>query len=218
MEISKSFVVRAPIDATWTFLTDPERVAACLPGAAITGRRDDGGYLGTITVKVGPVSASYKGTMRFARLEPALYTAEIAASGRDTRGKGGADMIMTSRLVERAADETEVSVVSHVNVMGVLAQFGRGMIQDVSDQLFQRFVDAMRAQLESAAAPPPDAPPRPPRDEPLARRSPLAVSAPIEVLSFGGATVARAIRRAACSPAAWAGALIVILAAFWLLR
>ena len=76
--------------------------------------------------------------------------AEIAAAGQDVRGKGGADMRMTSRIIERGPSETEVTVTSTVNVTGILAQFGRGMIQDLSDQMFRQFTDAMRAALESA--------------------------------------------------------------------
>ena len=150
MEIEKSFVVAAPAGAVWDFLTDPHRVARCLPGAAITEKVDDETYAGTITVKVGPVTASYRGKMRFERLDPALREADIAASGQETRGKGGADMRMKSRVSERSPAETEVVVVSDVNVVGILAQFGRGMIQDVSDQLFQRFTVAMRRELETA--------------------------------------------------------------------
>lgn len=150
--IEKSFVVKAPAAAVWAFLTDPYRVAGCLPGAAITGQGDDGSWGGTITVKVGPVTASYRGKLRFERLDEAAREAEIAASGQETRGKGGADMRMKSRVAERSPGETEVVVVSDVNVVGILAQFGRGMIQDVSDQLFQKFAAAMRNELEGGAA------------------------------------------------------------------
>src|SRR5689334_2534872 len=148
MQIEKSFVVQAPAAAVWAFLTDPYRVARCLPGAAITDKIDDQSFAGTITVKVGPVTANYRGKMRFERLDEAAGEADIAASGQETRGKGGADMRMKSRVTGRGPNETEVSVTSDVNVMGVLAQFGRGMIQDVSDQLFQKFSDAMRRELE----------------------------------------------------------------------
>ena len=86
--------------------------------------------------------------MRFERLDPVARTAEIVASGQDVRGKGGADMRMTSSLVERAPGETEVTITSQVNVMGILAQFGRGMIEDLSDQMFGKFVTAARAELE----------------------------------------------------------------------
>ena len=149
--IEKSFVVKAPAAAVWAFLTDPYRVAGCLPGAAITGQGEDGSWGGTITVKVGPVTASYRGKLRFERLDEAAREAEIAASGQETRGKGGADMRMKSRVAERSPGETEVVVVSDVNVVGILAQFGRGMIQDVSDQLFQKFAAAMRKELEGGA-------------------------------------------------------------------
>src|SRR5690349_21589612 len=153
MQIEKSFVLNAPASAVWEFLTDPYRVGRCLPGAAITDKLEDGSYAGTMTVKVGPVTANYRGKMRFERLDTAAGEAEIVASGQETRGKGGADMRMKSRVTERAPGETEVSVISDVNVVGVLAQFGRGMIQDVSDQLFQKFTTAMRRELEAPAAP-----------------------------------------------------------------
>ncbi|HXO30245.1 MAG TPA: SRPBCC family protein [Thermoanaerobaculia bacterium] len=148
--IEKCFVVAAPAAAVWEFLTDPARVASCLPGAAITGKEGDATWVGTMTVKVGPVTASYRGKLRFERLDAEAREAEIAASGQETRGKGGADMRMKSRVVERGPRETEVTVASDVNVVGVLAQFGRGMIQDVSDQLFRKFTEAMRRQLEEA--------------------------------------------------------------------
>ena len=149
--VEKQFVIQAPRGEVWAFLTDPSRVAGCLPGAAITEQVDERTHAGTIAVKVGPVSARYKGTVRFERLDEDAGVAEIAAAGQDVRGKGGADMRMTSRVVARGPAETEVTVSSTVNISGILAQFGRGMIQDVSDEMFRRFTDAMRAALESAS-------------------------------------------------------------------
>ena len=148
--VEKQFVIDAARGDVWAFLTDPSRVAGCLPGAAITEQVDERTHAGTIAVKVGPVSARYKGTVRFERLDEAEGVAEIVAAGQDVRGKGGADMRMTSRVVARGPAETEVTVASTVNITGILAQFGRGMIQDVSDEMFRRFTDAMRAALESA--------------------------------------------------------------------
>jgi carbon monoxide dehydrogenase subunit G len=161
IEISKTFVVKAPPSSVWAFLTDVQRVARCLPGAAITEKLDDKTWSGTMTVKVGPVSSSYKGKVVFERLDAAARSAEIVASGIDVRGRGGADLRLTSNLLEKAPGETEVTTVSRVNITGILAQMGRGMIQDVSDQMFQVFSERMRAELESAApasaqsAPPP---------------------------------------------------------------
>ena len=214
MEISQSFVVKASAETTWNFLTDPVRVARGLPGAAITTQVDERTHGGTITVKVGPVAATYKGTMRFDRLEAATRTAEIVAAGQDVRGKGGADMRMTSRLVERAPGETEVFITSQVNVMGILAQFGRGMIQDVSDQMFAGFVAAMRAEVEKPDTPAPDEAPAGP-DEELVTES---GTAPIEVLSFGSAVVGRAAARAVPKSAVWIGVAVVFLILLWLWR
>jgi len=148
--IEKQFVIDAARRDVWAFLTDPSRVAGCLPGASITGQVDERTHAGTIAVKVGPVSARYKGTVRFERLDEEAGVAEIAAAGQDVRGKGGADMRMTSRVVARGPAETEVTVSSTVNITGILAQFGRGIVQDVSDQMFRQFTEAMRAALESA--------------------------------------------------------------------
>ncbi len=154
MQIEKCFVVRAAAPAVWSFLIDPYRVASCLPGAAITEKVSDQEYKGTMTVKVGPVTANYRGKLRFDRLDEAAGEAELSGSGQETKGRGGADLRMKSRVVARSPTETEVTVVSDVNVFGILAQFGRGMIEDVSDQMFGKFSDAMRRQLEVPAAEP----------------------------------------------------------------
>jgi carbon monoxide dehydrogenase subunit G len=201
MEISKSFVVKASPEAAWNFLTDPVRVARCLPGAAITNQVDERTHAGTITVKVGPVTASYKGTMKFERLDADARTAEIVATGQDVRGKGGAQLRMTSTLVERAPGETEVTIKSDVNVMGLLAQLGRGMIQDVSDHMFATFVAAARAELERPAT----------STNPI----PASPDPPVEVLSLGSSVVGRAAWRAAANPALWIG-IVVLLVLFWL--
>jgi uncharacterized protein len=214
MEISKSFVVKAPAETVWNFLTDPARVARCLPGAAITNQIDEKSHAGTITVKVGPVAATYKGTMRFERLDPATRTAEIVANGQDTRGKGGADMRMTSAVVERVPGETEVTITSQVNVMGILAQLGRGMIQDVSDQMFGRFVACARAELEK-----PDAPAAIPNPTPSVTRSNAADGPesvpPIEVLSFGSAVVGRAVGRGAKGAIVWIVVVMALGILYW---
>ena len=230
MEITKSFVVKAPADAVWAFLTDPYKVASCLPGTAITGKVDEQTYTGTNTIKVGPVTASYRGKMRFERLDPVAREADISASGQETRGKGGADMRMKSRIVERGPAETEVTVVSDVNVMGVLAQFGRGMIQDVSDQLFQKFTDAMRRELETPAAPeaavenpgpatsasePTEASPPPTKPPPA---PPPAAENVLDVGSLGAAAAGRAAARTFTRPGFWIAVIVLALLVYWLVN
>lgn len=204
MQIEKSFVVAAPADEVWEFLIDPYRVAHGLPGAAITEKLDEQTYTGTMTVKVGPVTASYKGKLRFDRLDPVAREAELSATGTETRGKGGADMRMKSRVVERGPRETEVTVVSDVNVVGVLAQFGRGMIQDVSDQLFQKFTEAMRRELEAPAAAVPANPAAPAADtsaQPAAAPAVPAAAATEGVAVVPAATTPAGGGAAAASPA-----------------
>jgi carbon monoxide dehydrogenase subunit G len=148
LRFEHAFTVKASPDKVWAYLTDPYRVAPALPGAAITEKTGEGTWNGTITVKVGPVAARYKGTVRFESLDAAARTATIVAKGQDLSGRGGADMKMESRLSEKTPGETEVAMVSEVNVTGIMAQFGRGLVQDVSNQMFQKFTEAARTELE----------------------------------------------------------------------
>jgi len=154
LEIAKTFIVKAAPETVWSFLTDLPRVARCLPGAAIGEKVDEKTSTGTMTIKVGPVSSTYRGKVVFERLDPGARTAEIVATGQDVRGKGGADLRLTSSLKALPGGQTEVTAVSLVNVTGILAQMGRGMIQDVSDEMFQIFSERMQAELELAGGAP----------------------------------------------------------------
>lgn len=216
MQFDHQFVVKAPADKVWAYLIDPYRVAPALPGAAITEKIDDSTYAGTITVKVGPVSARYKGTAHFESLDAVARVAEVAASGQESSGRGGATMHMISRLVELAPAETQVSVTSQVNVTGLLAQLGRGLMQDVSDQLLERFTQAMRADLEEpgatatagglvSGAPGMSTAGGNANVLPSTQQAP-----PIEVVSFGGRLLARAATRAVRRPAFWVAVVAVI--------
>ena len=234
--VEKQFVINAARRDVWAFLTDPSKVAGCLPGAAITGQVDEWTHAGTIAVKVGPVSARYKGTVRFERLDPEEGVAQIVAAGQDVRGKGGADMRMTSRVVGRGPSETEVTVSSTVNITGILAQFGRGIVQDVSDQLFEQFTAAMRAALESAPdRAGPDGPvgdradadrsdaARPAADSTAAPRpgtEPGGAQAPggdaIDAVSLGATVGTRALARTVRRPGFWV-AVVIVAAILWLI-
>lgn len=193
--------MHAAPDAVWSFLTDPYKVASCLPGAAITGAVDERTHAGTITVKVGPVATSYRGQVRFERLDAATRTAEIAAMGQDVRGKGGADLRMTSRVIERGRERTEVTVVQEINVTGILAQMGRGMIQDVGDQLFERFTNEMRSQVEAAQA--------------IVTTPTQAAAEPIQVVSLGAGAAGRALQRTARRPAVWLMLIAAAVVIWW---
>ncbi|MFQ5935242.1 MAG: SRPBCC family protein [Acidiferrobacterales bacterium] len=209
LQIEKSFVVMAAPDIVWAFLTDPHRVATCLPGAAITEQVDAQTHAGTITVKVGPVSTRYKGNITFERLDPDAREVEIVGSGQDVRGKGGAEMRMKSRLIEHAQGETEVAVRSEISVTGMLVQFGQRMIQDVADQLFQQFTQAMRAELEVAAGP---------ATSNKDGSAPTAAEA-IDVVALGTAVGKRAFGRTLRHPAFWVTAAALVAAIYlFLLR
>ncbi|HEY7409438.1 MAG TPA: SRPBCC family protein [Vicinamibacteria bacterium] len=216
MRFEHVFTVKAPVERVWAYLTDPYRVAPALPGAAVTEKVDDRTFKGTITVKVGPVSARYKGTARFEALDAAARTVEMTGTAQDVSGRGGADLKMSSRLAESAPGETEASIVSEVNVTGVLAQFGRGMMQDVSNQMFQRFTEAVRAELERgpAEAPPAAAPEGTASPGPVP--APAAGAPPIEVVSFGTQILGRAALRAARRPMVWVVVAAVVAAVWWL--
>jgi carbon monoxide dehydrogenase subunit G len=203
-EITNTFVVKASPAAVWEFLIDPQRVAKCLPGAAVTDKLDDKTWAGTMTVKVGPVSSSYKGKVVFERLDAAARSAEIVAQGTDVRGRGGADLRLTSSLVEKAPGETEVTTVSRVNITGILAQLGRGMIEDVGDQMFKVFSERMRSELESGA------PAAPPAAAPAASAAPHARPASsepeaLDLGAVGGRVAGRMMRSALSNPVFWFG-------------
>jgi uncharacterized protein len=215
MEIRQSFVVKAPPDRVWAFLTDPRRAAGALPGAAFTEQIDEKTFAGTITVKVGPVQTRYKGRARFERLDPVERIAEVVGSGQDVKGRGGAEMRMTSRLVERAPGETQVDVVSEVSVTGLLAQLGRGMIQDVSDQLFERFSAAVRAELEAAEGAPAEAAGAAPAASPPP--APAAGGESFDAVRFGVQVAGRVLRRWAGQPVFWLAVAALAAVVLWLL-
>ena len=151
LAIEQSFRLEAPRSLVWALLIDPQKIVGCLPGAAITAKLDDRTYEGTMTLKVGPVAAIYKGKVRFERVDATAGETELAGQGQETKGKGSAEMRMRCR-VQGAGAATQVTVKSDVAVTGILAQFGRGMIQEVADRMLQQFTTQMRAVLERAKA------------------------------------------------------------------
>ena len=148
MKVEEKFTVKAPADEVWAFLTDPERVAAALPGAEITEKVDENTYKGGMAISMGPVSAAYSGTVAF-ELDEENRSAVVSARGQGKAGMGNADMKMTSTVVALGPGETEVTVEAKVAVTGILAQLGRGMMQPVSKRMFQQFTKAMAKALAS---------------------------------------------------------------------
>ena len=149
MQIEQTFVVNAPPDAVWEYLTDPERVAAALPGAEISEKVDDMTYKGGMTVRVGPVSAAYNGTISFELDEP-NRSATVHGKGQGKAGMGSVVMKMVSNVEALSDTETRVTVETDLTVSGILAQFGRGMIEQISKKMFTEFTEVMKQELEEA--------------------------------------------------------------------
>jgi len=153
VKIEKTFQVQQPVEKVWAFLSDPRRVVTCVPGAKITEQVDDQNYKGAISVKVGPSVTDYKGEVQIVRLDAAAHEIEILGKGRDVRGKGSASMKMTGKL--RALDGgTEVVSVSELNVVGILAQMGGRVINEVSNIMFEQFSNCFREKLQGGEGEP----------------------------------------------------------------
>jgi uncharacterized protein len=174
MKLEQSFEVKAPIDVVWAALIDLERVAPCLPGAAITGHDEDGTYHGEFKVKLGPTTASYRGTVLIEETDETAHRAVMRAKGTDKRGQGGASAIITNTLVT-AGDGTRVDAVTDYSITGRLASFGRpGMIQDISNRLLGDFASCLQEQLGAAQPAAADSAP--------AERSPMQPAQPSKPL------------------------------------
>ena len=152
MKLEQSFEVAAPLEQVWRTLIDVEHVAPCLPGAAVTGRNEDGSYNGTFTVKIGPTTASYTGKLEMENIDEASHTATMNAQGTDKRGQGGAKATILSRLAPADGHGTRVEVVTDYHITGRLARFGRGgMIEDISERLLREFAKRLQSSLAAPA-------------------------------------------------------------------
>ena len=149
MELTNEFTVPVPPDRAWEVLMDLERIAPCLPGARLT-EVDGDDHKGEVKVKVGPISATYKGVARFVERDADAGRAVLSAEGRDAR-QGSASATVTATL-EPDGSGTRVSVVTDLTVAGKVAQFGRGVLADVSVKLLDQFADCLRDQLQGEPA------------------------------------------------------------------
>ncbi len=145
MELSNEFEVPVPIDQAWAILTDIERIAPCLPGAQLQEVEGEH-YRGIVKVKVGPITAQYKGQATMVEKDDAAHRALLQATGRDTRGAGNASANIEAQLTA-AGESTHVSVLTDLTVTGKVAQFGRGVLADVSAKLLDQFVVNLEATV-----------------------------------------------------------------------
>jgi carbon monoxide dehydrogenase subunit G len=214
VELTNEFSVSVPVEEAWSVLTDLERIAPCMPGAELQEVEGDE-YRGIVKVKVGPITAQYKGTAKFVERDDAGHKGVIKAEGRDTRGQGNASATITATLTPDGDGATKVTVVTDLTVTGKVAQFGRGVMADVSAKLMDQFVKALEADvLSGGAATASDAPaatePEPaPAGESTGPRTIVSKPAePVDLLGTAGSPVAKRV-----GPVV--GVLVVVL---WLLR
>src|SRR4051812_37670436 len=183
LKIEERITVSAPPARVWKFLLDPARVAACLPGAKLDGVEDERTFLGTMKVKVGPVTMEFKGKATMSEVHEEERRVVLTGTGSDKSGSGSAKMAMESRIVPIDGGGAEIVVVADVDLAGKLVSFGRGMMVGISKQLFKQFAERVRAELASepaASVPPAEAPPTPKAEEPAPKAEEPAPAPKVE--------------------------------------
>lgn len=145
MQLEHQFEVPASLPTTWETFNDLEQVVPCFPGASLT-EVDGDEFTGTVRVKLGPISLRYKGSGRYVERDEAAGRIVIEASGQDRRGNGTAGATVTAVLTESGAG-TALDVVTEMNIGGKPAQFGRGMIQSISNKMLDKFLDCIREKM-----------------------------------------------------------------------
>lgn len=200
MELNNEFEVRAPIDRTWATLTDVETIAPCLPGAQLQ-EIDGDEYKGVVKVKVGPITANYKGTASFVEKNDDDFRAVLKAEGRDVRN-GNAQAMITAQLVP-VGDHTKVQVLTDMHVTGKVAQFGRGVMADVSAKLMGQFADNLHTLIDAregdsgAEAPVAGAAPEAAAAEPAPATGPRRIEhpepQPVDLIDTAGAPILKRV-------------------------
>src|SRR5678816_619479 len=154
-KIEERFEVQAPVERVWKYLIDPQRVVECLPGAELLEQQDERTFLGAIKVKVGPLAMSYKGQAKFTEINEETHQVRMVGDAREVGGSGSTKVSMLSTVAPLAAGGSEVLVSADIDLVGKIVQFGRGMIEEVSRQMFRQFSSCVRQQLEVAEEPKP---------------------------------------------------------------
>jgi carbon monoxide dehydrogenase subunit G len=186
MKIDNEFSVGVPVERAWQALTDLEALAPCMPGAELTGVDGDV-HRGKVKVKVGPMVSQFAGTARFVERDESAHHAVISAAGKDMRGGGNASATVDARLRGEGAG-TVVTVSTDLNISGRLAQFGSGMIKEISEKLFAQFVANVETQLLATQEQQAEPVRETERAAPVAR-SQSAPSEPLDLMRVAGASV-----------------------------
>ena len=160
MRIDNTFTVGLPAEDAWKVLLDVERIAPCMPGAELQEITEDE-YRGVVKVKLGAITAQYKGAVRFAEIDEAGRRIVLRAEGRETRGQGNASATVTAALRPAGEGRTEVVIETDLTISGKIAQFGRGVMADVSSKLLDQFATCLESTILAGEAPAPAAAPSP---------------------------------------------------------
>ena len=186
VKIEEEFEVRAPVRQVWEYLIDPAKVVVCIPGAELLEAQDERTFVGAVKVKLGPMAMSFKGLMKFTEVDEQGHQVRMVGEGREAGGAGAAKVTMLSKVAPLNGGGALVVVNAEVDLVGKVVQFGRGMIEEVSRQLFRQFSACVKQRLEVAtevqptgATPPesrsieqsPDAEPEPLSAAPLVLRA-----------------------------------------------
>jgi len=188
MKIANEFTISAPLDDAWDVLTDLAQVVPLMPGAQLIGREGDD-YVGKVKVKVGPVISEFTGKAKFVDLDRENHRAVINARGREARGTGNAAAVVTAQL-HPDGNNSRVTVDTDLKIVGKLAQFGSGMLQQVSEKLLGQFVESLEAKLAGTAQPAPTEAPAAQQEPTRAPEAATAAAAPepppIDLLELAG--------------------------------
>jgi carbon monoxide dehydrogenase subunit G len=191
VQLENSFTVPVPIDEAWRVLMDIERIAPCMPGAALDSVTGDD-FTGRVKVKLGPINLTYQGKASFIERDEAAHKAVIDARGKDQRGNGTAAAVVTATLASEGS-VTRVDVITDLNITGRPAQFGRGVMTDVGNKLLGQFADKLSAQLASGDAGPVD------QEGAEQSQEPAAASTVTTTAAKAAATTAGVVEEAAAS-------------------
>ena len=214
MDLTHRFSVPTDVPTTWEHFQDVASMAECFPGATVTSTEGDS-FKGSAKVKLGPIALVYNGSGTFLDKDESAHTMRIEANGKDKRGNGTAGADVAATMTEVAGGRTEVRVVTTLSITGKPAQFGRGVIEDVSNKLLGQFVDCLAAKLAADGAPSDSEPP--PTEQPTGHQRPPAPSPEpqSDALDLGATLVPILLRTYGKQ---LAGALVALLLLRWLLR
>jgi carbon monoxide dehydrogenase subunit G len=211
-KLINEFTVNRPIEEAWPLITDLERIAPCLPGAELQEVEGET-YRGVVKVKLGAINSQFKGEAHFVERDDENYRAMIKGAGRDTGGRGNASAEITAQAESLSPTSTRVEVTTDLHITGKVAQFGRGIMGDVSSKLMAQFADNLNQMIDDdSPAPADDEPaPAPAEVEPTpatVRRIEGPATEPIDLMEVGGSSILKRV----------APAIIAVVVLLFLLR